>query len=79
MTSITVQDLQRDADVVLRRVESGETVIVVRDNEPVAEITPVGHLTDAPRPFGLCAGEFSVPDDFDAPLLDEIIHDFDGQ
>ena len=21
-----------------------------------------------PRPFGLCAGEFVVPDDFDAPL-----------
>ncbi len=22
----------------------------------------------SPRPFGLCAGEFTVPDDFDAPL-----------
>lgn len=21
-----------------------------------------------PRPYGLCAGEFQVPDDFDAPL-----------
>lgn len=24
------------------------------------------------RPFGLCAGEFTVPDDFDAPLPDDI-------
>ena len=22
----------------------------------------------SPRPYGLCAGEFQVPDDFDAPL-----------
>ena len=25
------------------------------------------------RPFGLCLGEFLVPDDFDAPLPDEVL------
>jgi len=25
------------------------------------------------RPFGLCAGEFTVPDDFNEPLPDEIL------
>ena len=30
------------------------------------------------RPFGLCAGEFVVPDDFDAPLPEEILRDFEG-
>lgn len=29
------------------------------------------------RPFGLCAGEFSVPDDFDAPLPEEILQEFE--
>ncbi|NJR70799.1 MAG: DUF2281 domain-containing protein [Synechococcales cyanobacterium CRU_2_2] len=29
------------------------------------------------RPFGLCAGEFEVPDDFDAPLPDEILSLFE--
>jgi hypothetical protein len=28
------------------------------------------------RPFGLCAGEFTVPDDFNAPLPDEILSTF---
>jgi hypothetical protein len=29
------------------------------------------------RPFGLCAGEFVVPDDFDAPLPDDILNLFE--
>jgi len=29
------------------------------------------------RPFGLCAGEFTVPDDFDAPLPENIIQEFE--
>ncbi len=31
------------------------------------------------RPFGLCAGEFRVPDDFDAPLPEEILSAFEGK
>ena len=30
------------------------------------------------RPFGLCKGEFSVPDDFDEPLPDAVLDDFEG-
>lgn len=30
------------------------------------------------RPFGLCKDEFIVPDDFDAPLPDDILNDFEG-
>lgn len=31
------------------------------------------------RPFGLCAGDFVVPDDFDSPLPDEILDAFEGK
>ncbi|MEA3641187.1 MAG: DUF2281 domain-containing protein [Lamprobacter sp.] len=29
------------------------------------------------RPIGLCQGEFQVPDDFDAPLPEDIMRDFE--
>ena len=32
---------------------------------------------EALRPFGLCAGEFIVPEDFDAPLPEDIIKAFE--
>ena len=31
------------------------------------------------RPFGLCAGEFTVPEDFDDPLPEEIRNTFEGE
>jgi len=31
----------------------------------------------APRPYALCAGEFTVPQNFDEPLPEEILKDFE--
>jgi hypothetical protein len=31
------------------------------------------------RPFGLCAGEFTVPDNFDDPLPEDILKGFEGR
>ena len=49
-------------------------------DKPVATIKPIeiNHTREL-RPFGLCAGEFRVPDDFDTPLLEEIIEQFEGK
>lgn len=33
---------------------------------------------ESQRPFGLCKGEFRVPDDFDAPLPEYILKEFEG-
>lgn len=78
MNTITVQDIQRDFPDFLRRVESGESFLVVRDEQPLAEVRPVAKAAAGPRPFGLCAGQFTVPADFDSPLPDEILKEFEG-
>lgn len=42
-------------------------------------ILPVGATTDTPaRPFGLARGEFVVPADFNAPLPNEVLGEFEG-
>lgn len=41
----------------------------------VEEKTPTQKL----RPFSLCAGEFSVPKNFDDPLPESIIETFEGK
>ena len=33
---------------------------------------------DTPRPFGLAKGEFVVPPDFNVPLPEEVLRDFEG-
>ncbi|MEA5508956.1 prevent-host-death protein [Crocosphaera sp. UHCC 0190] len=44
----------------------------------LAELRPITNNKPL-RPFGLCAGEFTVPEDFDAPLPEDILSAFEGQ
>jgi len=52
---------------------------VARGGRPVAELRPVPAARSGLRPFGLCAGAFTVSDDFDAPLPEEVLRGFEGQ
>jgi antitoxin (DNA-binding transcriptional repressor) of toxin-antitoxin stability system len=80
MTRVSVEQIKSDLAAYLQRVEDGETLLVVRSDKPVAELRPVAkEFARQRRPFGLCAGEFTVPNDFDAPLPEEILADFEGR
>jgi antitoxin (DNA-binding transcriptional repressor) of toxin-antitoxin stability system len=78
MMTITIDEMRRDLMAYLRRVKAGETLVVLEANEPVAEIKPITPSGARLRPYALCAGEFQVPEDFDAPLPNEIIEQFEG-
>jgi prevent-host-death family protein len=79
MTQVSIDDIQRDLSTYLQRVEAGETLVILRAGKPVAEVKPVVPHVETLRPFGLCAGEFIVPDDFDAPLPEDILSAFEGK
>ena len=76
---VSVDEMKRDLAAYLQRVERGETIIILRAGKPVAEMKPVSSPPNSLRPFGLCAGEFTVPDDFDAPLPEHILDRFEGR
>jgi antitoxin (DNA-binding transcriptional repressor) of toxin-antitoxin stability system len=78
MSTISVQDLERDLPAFLRRVQAGESFLVMRGEQPLAEVRPVPAPPVAPRPFGLCAGQFRVPADFDQPLPEDVVKEFEG-
>ena len=79
--TISIEDIQPDFLHYLHRVQAGETLIITQADEPLAEIKPVMHGTTTSekqfRPYGLCKGEFVVPDDFDAPLPEEFLSHFE--
>jgi antitoxin (DNA-binding transcriptional repressor) of toxin-antitoxin stability system len=78
MSTISVHDIQRDLIAFLRRVEAGEAFLVVRGEQPFAEVRPISMPAVQPRPYGLCAGQFTVPSDLDRPLPEEILKEFEG-
>ena len=78
MLNVTIDEIQQDPLKYLRQVEAGETLVIVKSNQPIAELRPIASSNPS-RPFGLCAGDFTVPDDFDAPLHEDLISLFEGQ
>jgi antitoxin (DNA-binding transcriptional repressor) of toxin-antitoxin stability system len=66
MITISIDEVRRDLTGCLQKVEEGETIVIIQGNRPVAELKPISPTPATSRPFGLCAGEFRVPDDFDA-------------
>jgi antitoxin (DNA-binding transcriptional repressor) of toxin-antitoxin stability system len=74
--NVTMEEIKRDPEAILHRVVEGETVVVIASDRPIAEIRPIESVR-RPRPFGLARGTFVVPEDFDTPLPEEMIRDFE--
>lgn len=52
-----------------------------KNSEPVSVIVTIldeESNTKELRPFGLSSGDFVVPEDFDAPLPEEVLADFEN-
>jgi len=79
MVIVDADKIASDLGSCLEKVEHGESFVIAIHNRPIAELRPTDLQCKNPRPFGLCAGEFQVPDDFDAPLPDEILADFESR
>lgn len=75
MIEVGVHEAKTTLSELLRRVAAGEEVTITRSGEPVARIIPAQRRQ--PRVLGRDRGAFEVPDDFDAPLPDEVLRDFE--
>ena len=79
VSTITVEEIRRDPLAFLRRMEAGEPLLVVSGDHPVAEMKPVTQNEMGLRPYGLAAGQFVVPKDFDEPVPAVILADSEGE
>jgi len=61
----------------IAQVEAGEEIVIARDGTPVARVVAFRPPVTK-RVAGRDRGLFVVPDDFDAPLPDSILADFES-
>jgi prevent-host-death family protein len=57
---------------------SGEEVIIAKAGKPMVRLVPIEAKKER-RKLGTLAGQFRVPDNFDDPLPDEVLHAFEGR
>ncbi|MBK9050049.1 MAG: type II toxin-antitoxin system Phd/YefM family antitoxin [Chloroflexi bacterium] len=75
---ISEDEIKRNLSAYLRRVQAGQTVVIMTAGTPLIEMRPFDSSSQFKRPIGLGAGEFTVPDDFDAPLPENIMQEFEA-
>jgi prevent-host-death family protein len=78
MKSVNVHEAKTHFSKLLARVEKGHEVVISRAGKPVARL--IRHEVAPPTPvFGSDRGKLTVPDDFDAPLPDDVLAAFEGR
>ena len=68
---VNVHEAKTHFSKLLQRVAEGEEVVITKAGRPVARLVPLEAPAE-PRPLGMDAGRFVVPDDFNAPLPSEL-------
>jgi prevent-host-death family protein len=71
MAEVNVHEAKTHLSRLLLRVAGGEEIVIARAGKPIARLVPVEPETK--RVIGQDDGLFEVPDDFDAPLPDEVL------
>lgn len=71
MAEVGVHQAKTNLSRLLRRVAAGEEIVIVRGREPVARLVPVGR--SGARQLGIDEGVVEVPDDFNAPLPEDVL------
>lgn len=76
MVTVGVHEAKTNLSRLLQRVASGEEVIITRSGVPIARISAITERRK--RVFGQDRGRLTVPDDFDAPLPEDLLDEFES-
>ena len=75
MTTVNVHEAKTQLSRLIEAAEAGEEVIIARAGKPVVRLMPL-KANKPRRQLGMLAGQLTVPEDFDAPLADDVLDSF---
>ena len=73
---VNVHEAKTHLSRLLEQALAGEDVIIMRSGKRLVRLTPL-ESAPAKRTLGTAKGLFVVPDDFDAPLPDDVLAEFE--
>lgn len=72
---INIHEAKTHLSRLVRRVQSGEEIVIARGGKPVARLVSVA--SGSARQLGRDRGRFTVLDDFNEPLAADVLADFE--
>jgi prevent-host-death family protein len=73
--SVGVHEAKTNFSRLLERVSAGEEIVITRRGQEVARLVPTQNR--GARRLGIDRGVWTVPEDFDAALTDEVLSEFE--
>ena len=77
METVNIHEAKTHLSRLVERAEHGEEIIIARSGRPVARLVPLEGPV-RPRVCGRMRGKIRLADDFDAPLPDEVLDQFEN-
>lgn len=75
---INIHEAKTQLSKLIELAQAGEEFVIAKSGKPVARLIPIGK-EKRKRKLGLLDGKIKVPDDFNAPLPEEVIAAFEGR
>lgn len=76
--TINIHEAKTHLSRIVEEVAAGEVVIIAKAGKPVARLVPLASAV-VPKRLGLLKGAIRVPNDFNAPLPDDVLAAFEGR
>ena len=74
---VSIHEAKMHLSRLLNRAAAGEEGVIARRGKPVARLTPYEGLGEDRKP-GRDVGRVRIAEDFDAPLPEAVLRDFEG-
>lgn len=78
METVNIDQAKTNLSELLSRVELGEEIIISSQGIAIAKLVPFRASPNRRDSLGLDRGRFIVPEDFNAPLPEDILAAFEG-
>ncbi len=77
-TVINIHEAKTQLSRIVDEVAAGAEVIIAKSGKPMARLSPIAAPVSKKK-LGLLKGRIKVPNDFNEPLADEVLADFEGR
>ena len=77
MLTINIHEAKTHLSRFVEQAAAGEEIIIAKAGKPIAKLVSLQSMPSC-RNLGMFKGQLNVPDDFDAPLSDEVIALFEN-
>jgi len=75
---VNIHDAKTHLSRIVDEVAAGAEVIIAKAGKPMARLSPIATPVK-PKKLGLLKGRIKIPADFDAPMDEEVLAQFEGR